>query len=313
MPAYVEEQGYEDGRTLLAEVTVPIVTTVGADYRPDPAALRPLLQAIHRAGITRIMLLGSNGEGPLIPTDLIGAFARDTVEFWRSLDAGNRAVVNVSAPGTIEVRQRARAVEEAAPDALVVSPPSYFRHRDDEVLAHFAALFDLGRPVVIYNTPRYATPLTLAAAAELFACAHIVGIKDSSGDPDLLRELIKLARAAERPIGVGQGAETLALTALTDGADGIVPGVANLAPVAAQRLVDAARSDDIEAAADAQDLLTRLTGIHQIRPGVPSVKAILADRGLAGTTPMPPLIPCTSAELTKINNLLQGIECLVDL
>lgn len=297
-----------DGRELLAGVTVPIITTVGPDHRPDPVALRPLLHAIAAAGISRIMLLGSNGEGPLIPTDLIGPFTRDVVDSWRSIDAAHRVVVNVSAPGTAEVLQRAHAVEAAGPDAIVTSPPTYFHHRDDEVVAHYAALADLGRPVVVYNSPKYATPLTIAAAAEVLALPHVVGIKDSSGDPDLVREFITLATG--RPIGVGpsigvgQGDERRALTALRDGADGIVPGVANLAPTAAQRLVDAFRAGDDDTATAAQDLLTRLTGIHAIRPGVPTVKAILADRGLTGTALMPPLISCTSAELTALRDLL---------
>lgn len=301
-----------DGRDLLAGVTVPIITTVGPDHRPDPAALRPLLHAIAAAGISRIMLLGSNGEGPLIPTDLIGPFTRDVVDSWRSIDAAHRVVVNVSAPGTAEVLQRASAVEAAGPDAIVTSPPTYFHHRDDEVVAHYAALAELGRPVVVYNSPKYATPLTIAAAAEVLALPHVVGIKDSSGDPDLVRELIKLASG--RPIGVGQGDERRALTALREGADGIVPGVANLAPAAAQRLVDAFRTGDDDAATAAQDLLTRLTGIHAIRPGVPTVKAILADRGLTGTALMPPLIACTPTELTAIRDLLApDLDHLADL
>ncbi len=296
-----------DGRELLAGVTVPIITTVGPDHRPDPVALRPLLRAIAAAGISRIMLLGSNGEGPLIPTDLMGPFTRDVVDSWRSLDAGHRIVVNVSAPGTAEVLQRCEAVEAAAPDAVVASPPSYFRHRDDEVVAHYDALADLGRPVVIYNSPQRATPLTVAAAAEILARPHVIGIKDSSSDPELLRALVRIAGEstdAGKSVGVGQGDERLALAALRDGADGIVPGVANLAPVAAQRLVEAFRGGDNEGATAAQELLARLTGIHGIRPGVPTVKAILADRGLPATALMPPLIACTAAELSAIKELL---------
>jgi 4-hydroxy-tetrahydrodipicolinate synthase len=214
----------------------------------------------------------------------------------------------VTAPGTAEALQRGRAVDAAEPDAIVASPASYFHHRDDEVVAHYVALADLGRPVVVYNSPKYSTPLTIASATEVLGLPHVVGIKDSSSDPALLRELIKIAADTSEPggrtVGVGQGNETQALAALYDGADGIVPGVANLAPAAAQRLIAAFRAGDDETAATAQALLTRLTGIHAVRPGVPTVKAILADRGLTGTALMPPLISCTDAERAALRDLL---------
>ncbi|MGI5289156.1 dihydrodipicolinate synthase family protein [Nonomuraea polychroma] len=58
-----------------------------------------------------------------------------------------------------------RAAGAAGADALVVSPPTYVRHREDEVVAHYAAMARYGLPVIAYNAPRYATPLTPSCVA----------------------------------------------------------------------------------------------------------------------------------------------------
>ncbi|MFC7583781.1 dihydrodipicolinate synthase family protein [Nonomuraea antimicrobica] len=112
---------------------------------------------------------------------------------------------------------------------------------------------------------------------------HVVGIKDSSGDLDLLGHIVSAAR--RRPdFGVSQGAETQLLAALRLGADGIVPGIANLAPDLSVELVAAHESGRDGDAEEAQRVLTRLLALHSIRPGVPAIKALLDDRGLCPHT-----------------------------
>lgn len=292
------ESATRDEEALLAGVTVPIVTTVDGDGRPDPEAMIPLLRAVSAAGISRIMLAGGNGEGPLIPAGQLGTFATEVAPIWRAMGDRQRLLVNVTAPGTADVLLRCAAVEGAAPDALVLSPPFYFRHRDDEVVAHYAALEITGRQVVVYNTPRYATPMTPAVLEQVLGLPFVVGIKDSSGDPELFAAILSIA--ARIGVGVAQGDETTAVTALTQGADGIVPGVANLVPAAAHRLYRSVRNQAMDDATAAQAVLTAVAGIHRIRPGVPSVKAVLGRLGLSGTALMPPLIACTDDETAEL-------------
>ncbi|MEV5557997.1 dihydrodipicolinate synthase family protein [Nonomuraea wenchangensis] len=295
-----------DGRRLLRGVMIPLVTPMSEPGRPSAEAATALLQRLAAAGARSLMLFGSNGEGPLLPVSRLAGFAERVAEEWRGL-TGGPVLCNVTAAGTAEALDRASALAPARPDALVLSPPIYFRHRDDEIMAHYAAVAAAGVPLVAYNAPRYSCPLGPALIDRLVELPGVVGIKDSSGDLDLLRHIVSAAR--RRPdFGVSQGAETQLLAALRLGADGIVPGIANLAPGAAVELVEAHETGREGEAEAAQGVLTRLLALHGVRPGVPAVKAVLDDRGLCPPHVAAPLLPCTEAERRQLIALLSTDE-----
>ncbi|MGW4909860.1 dihydrodipicolinate synthase family protein [Streptomyces sp. NPDC004270] len=296
-----------DGRALLTGVTVPLVTPMDRLGRPSAPAADALLGALAATGARGLMLFGSNGEGPLLPTAQLGEFAMGVATRWRQLVEGGPVLINVTAPGTAEAVARAEAVLPAAPDALVLSPPIYFHHRHDEIVAHYAALAGLGVPVVAYNAPRYSNPLTPALLDELTGLPHLVGLKDSSGDLALFGHALAAARRRD-DFGISQGAERQALDALRLGADGVVPGVANLAPAAAVELFRAHRDGRDGAASRAQQLLDRVLALHTVRPGVPAVKAVLAARGLCPPYVAAPFTPCSDEERHALLDLLAPLD-----
>ncbi|MFF3467755.1 dihydrodipicolinate synthase family protein [Streptomyces sp. NPDC002619] len=286
---------------------VPLVTPMDRPGRPSASAADALLGALATAGARGLMLFGSNGEGPLLPTAQLGDFAAGVAKRWRELTEGGPVLVNVTAPGTAEALARAEAVLPAEPDALVLSPPIYFHHRHDEIVAHYVALACLGVPVVAYNAPRYSNPLTPALLDELTRLAHLVGIKDSSGDLALFGHAVAAARRRD-DFGVSQGAEGQALDALRLGADGVVPGVANLAPGAAVELFRAHRDGRDGDAWRAQQLLDEVLALHTVRTGVPAVKAVLAERGLCPPHVAAPFTPCSDEERHALLDLLAPLD-----
>jgi 4-hydroxy-tetrahydrodipicolinate synthase len=274
-----------------------------APGQPSTAAATPLLTALAAAGVRRLMLLGSNGEGPLIPAGRTGPFIAGVVDQWRRLVPGGLVLANVSAAGTAEAGVRAEHAIAAGADALVLSPPTYFRHRDDEIVAHYAGLARYGPPVIAYNAPRYAAPLTRPCVDALTVHAHVAGVKDSSGDLSFLEYLIAAG------FETSQGDERHLTDALRAGARGITPGVANLAPRLFLDLLSAYDAGDTAEADRLQELAIRLIGLHRVRPGVPSIKALLARRGLCPPHAAPPFAPCTPAETEA---LAEAVEPLRD-
>ncbi|TDD66601.1 dihydrodipicolinate synthase family protein [Jiangella aurantiaca] len=296
-----------DGRALLSGVMVPLVTPMSAPGEPSAAAAYGLLDALARAGARSLMLFGSNGEGPLLPASALTEFAAGVAARWRQLTDGGPVLVNVTAAGTAEALERAAAVRLAEPDAVVVSPPIYYRHRDDEVVAHFAAFAGAGVPVVAYNIPRYSVPMTPAVLDEVLAMPHVAGIKDSSGDLALFGQLIAAARRRD-DVGVSQGSESQLVAGLEAGTDGIVPGIANVAPVLCVELYEAFRSGRLAEADAAQETVDRLITLHTIRPGVPAVKAVLDSRGLCPPHVAAPLVPVTPDERAALLDLVAPLD-----
>jgi 4-hydroxy-tetrahydrodipicolinate synthase len=299
---------HRTGTELLSGVTVPLVTPMEPGGTPSAAAAGALLDALHGAGIHRLMLLGSNGEGPLIPARWLAPFVEGVIARWRSLCGSSGVVtVNVTAPGTAEALDRAAVAAAAGADALVMSPPIYFHHREDEIVDHFAALAGTGLPVIAYNAPRYSNPITPAVLDGLLALGEVVGVKDSSGDLEWLAHLVERARD-RAGFAVSQGAETQLAAALDLGADGITPGVANLAPGLSLRLVAAHAAGDRAEVTRLQDRITGLTKLHTIRPGTPAVKEILAQRSLCPPHVAPPLRQCTTAQGAELREFVAPHE-----
>ncbi len=286
---------------------VPLVTPMSAPGEPSAAAAYALLDALAQAGARSLMLFGSNGEGPLLTQASMPEFAAGVAARWRELTGDGPVLVNVTAAGTAEALERAAAVRLAEPDAVVVSPPIYFRHRDDEVVAHFAAFAGLGVPVVAYNVPSYSVPMTPAVLDEVLAMTHVVGIKDSSGDLALFGHIVAAARR-RAGVGVSQGSERQLVAGLEAGADGIVPGIANVAPVPSVELYDAFRSGRVADADAAQEIVDQLITMHAVRPGVPSVKAVLDSLGLCPPHVAAPFVPVTPAERAALLDLLRPLD-----
>jgi 4-hydroxy-tetrahydrodipicolinate synthase len=161
--------------------------------------------------------------------------------------------------------------------------------------------------VIVYNTPRYANPLNIETAREVLGMTHVVGVKDSSADPAVLRQLVAIA--AELPgVAVSQGAETQLVDGLAAGAHGIVPGVGNVAPAVCLDLFASWEAGDREAADAAQRVVTDLTTMHQIHRGVAAVKQLLAIAGLAAPSVTPPLLPCDEVEQAEFRRFAERYE-----
>lgn len=297
-----------DGRALLGGVTIPIVTPLDAQRRPDPVAAEPLLDALAAASVRRIMLYGSNGEGPALTTDQLGPFASAVSASWRSRVSDGIVILNATGTATADALQRAEALLPAAPDAILLGAPTFFRHRPAELVAHYRAFAGVGAPVVVYNSPVYSgNDLTIDIVRDLIDLHFVVGIKDSSRGEGRIRDLVSAA-ADRGDFGVSQGDERGMAQAYRDGADGITPGIGNLAPAVATALHAAATGGDWREADRLQALADELIGIHGIRSGIPAIKAALALRGLCTPYTSLPFEPYSAEENAALASFLQPFD-----
>jgi 4-hydroxy-tetrahydrodipicolinate synthase len=167
-----------------------------------------------------------------------------------------------------------------------------------------AILRSVTLPVLLYNIPQAThNPLAPQTVARLAQDARILGIKDSAGDFEAFQGFlaIKKGRANFRVL---QGNEHFASASLLQGADGLVPGMANFAPAVFVSLVRTAMKGDAAACARLQEKITDLCSLHTHGHWLPALKAACALLGLGNGVPSPPLLPATTEQRQAIADIL---------
>ncbi|MCY4526736.1 MAG: dihydrodipicolinate synthase family protein [Anaerolineaceae bacterium] len=231
-------------KLVLKGIIPPIITPLNADGDVDEEAVERLIDFQLRSGVSGIFIMGSSGEGPWLDTAQRETLLRASV---RAIDGRVPLLAGAMEPVASRVRERLPQLQEMGVDAAVVATPYYFQADEAVQCAHFAAVAaDSPLPIVLYNIPSM-THNVLAVEAVRHALQHesVIGIKDSGGDPTLFAQLLAL-REIRPDFQVLQGAEAQSAWALREGADGLVPGFANLIPGPYRRLYGDPQNDAMQ-------------------------------------------------------------------
>lgn len=283
----------------LGGVLPPLITPLNEDGSLDEEGFSRQLRRCLDAGCTGVFVNSSTGEGPW----LTAAQRRHAVEL--AVAAGTVVLAGVMLPGTAMTLEGAVDAERAGADAIVVAAPYYFKVDEDTIVRHVEAVAAAATvPVILYNIPQCTHALMTAPVVEqLAANPRVVGIKDSTGDMDLFRS--HLALRERHSFRVMQGAEAVMGQSLRLGADGLVPGLANVIPEVFVDLVRAVRTGDDESAATAERTIGDLQPVHSVAPGSTAIKAACSAFGVCLRTMAFPMAPATDEQSERIATLFR--------
>jgi len=291
----------------LRGVLAPVVTPFDAGTGElDRAGFERNLRAHTSAGLTGVIVAGSTGEAPLLDEAERGALVASA----RAVLPPDRLVI--AGAGAESTRTAVRLATQAAgegADALIVVAPHYYGDAMTAaaLLAHYRRIADESPvPVVLYNIPKYMHfALPPAVVAELALHANVIGIKDSSGDLELLTAYLA-AQSDDFRVLTGNGASFA--QALERGAAGGILAVSTFAPGLALEVYESSRRGDRRAALAGQARLGPLAVQIVGEMGVPGVKAALDYVGLVGGVPRLPLQPLGVADRERVETLLRTAE-----
>lgn len=288
---------------------LPPIPTPFAGDRVDVAAMASNVERWMATRIRGVVVLGSNGEAPLLDeaeSDAAIAAARERVPGDRLCLAGTGRESTVAA-----VRAARRAADLGA-DAVLVRTPSFFKPllTDEAFAAHYTAVADASPvPVVLYNfTAMTGVTLGLGAVAALAEHPNIIGMKESGSDLKFVTALVDRTPA---DFAVLAGSAPVFYASLLVGAAGGILALASVLPDLCVELYDAARAGRLAAARDLQRRLTPLAGLVTSKHGVPGLKAAVSLLGFAGGDPRPPLRPAGPAAVAEIRQALDRLRAPV--
>ena len=185
-------------RAMLIEGVFAAVTT---PFYPDERIYFRKLEAnmarYSRSLLAGMVVLGSTGEAPMLDD----AETREVLRVAAGATAPEKVLIagvgRESVKATVEL---AEVAAELNYDAVLVRTSSYYAGQMSSaaVLHYFRSVADRSPlPVVLYNIPKcvpYQIPIEVVA--ELAAHPNIIGIKDSSGSVDRIREQVAATRKA---------------------------------------------------------------------------------------------------------------------
>lgn len=268
-------------------IIVPMVTPLTTAGQIDRDSTRRLIDFLINGGVHGLFLLGSAGEGPLIPQSMQREFVEIAMEHTA---AKVPIVVGISDVSTAKCLSNLKNLNGLPIDAFVSTLPFYFNTVGDQQFKHFAALAkESPAPLMPYDLPmRVKDKIELEVVLQLANTPNILGLKDTSGDLATLRRILdEVATKSDFKVFIGD--TTLMDVAIYLGAAGAVSADANVRPESCVAVYEAAQRGDWDTARlkQKQVNLERLAMGAKKAKGVSlapqSLKYELVEKGILAT------------------------------
>jgi len=252
-----------------------LCTPFAADGSVDEVALRALVEWQVGEGVQMVIPCGSTGEA----VTLTPAEHRRIVEI--TVEQVNGRVPVIAGAGSNDTqRALATSIEMKAVGAshLLHVTPMYNKPPQRAMLAHFRAIADgCDLPIVIYNVPgRTAINLDVRSCLELAVDPRFVAVKEASGNLTQITEIIR-----ERPehFAVLSGDDSLTLSVMAHGGDGVISVISNVVPALMAALCSAMARGDLPEARRLDARLAPVAHAAFIESNPIPIKAMLAMMG----------------------------------
>lgn len=248
-------------------VVPPVVTPDTPDHQLDVVSFERSINRLIEAGVDGLFFLGSSGEVVFATDDRRDQIVREAV---RIVDHRVPVLVGIIDTETERVLEHGRRALALGADALVATAPFYALGGPADIEEHFRILHqELDAPLFAYDIPVCVhTKLSWKMLARLGAEGVLAGVKDSSGDDVSFRYLVQENEKNGHPLTLLTGHEIVVDGALLSGADGSVPGLANVEPEGYVRMWKAAQEGNWAEVKREQDRLNEISHIFDVTSGV---------------------------------------------
>ena len=273
-------------------VVPPVVVPDTPDHELDVPSFERLINRLIDAGVDGLFFLGSSGEVVFSTDERRRQIIAEAV---RIVDHRVPVLVGIIDTETERMIEHGKVAQELGADALVATCPFYALQGMTEVEEHFRILHEeLDLPIFAYDIPVCVhTKLPWKLLAKLGAEGVLAGVKDSSGDDISFRYLVQENEKNGHPMSILTGHEVVVDGAYLGGADGSVPGLANVEPEGYVRQWKAAQAGDWARVKEIQDHLARLMFLTRVvkatvgfGAGVGAFKTALWQMGVFNTNQM---------------------------
>lgn len=230
------------GRLYTAMVT-PMTEAGGIDVEQA----QHLASALLKSGSDGVVVAGTTGESPTLTHEEERVLFRELADVVH--DAGGTLIAGTGSNSTATAVDASEQAAKLDIDGLLQVVPYYNKPSQDGLYHHFKAVADAvpETPIMLYNVPGR-TGLNMSAQTTVRLaedCPNIAGVKEASGDLELIAEIIRTAPPRFR-MWSGNDGDNLAILAM--GGHGAVSVLSHLVGGQIKAMYDAwERGDTAEA------------------------------------------------------------------
>lgn len=216
-----------------------MITPFRSDGALDHETAWRLARHLAGEGTDTLVVSGTTGESPtLTDEEKLGVY-RTVVDAVKE-----KSTLVVAGTGTYDTAhsvELTRGARDIGVDGVLAVAPYYNKPSQAGLVSHFAAIADVGVPVMLYNIPgRTGTRIEVETLATLAAHPNVAAVKDAVLDLEFTSATIH--RAPSLPVYSGQ--DTFTLPLLSVGAVGVVSVVSHLAGRVIKTMIRAAQGGD---------------------------------------------------------------------
>jgi 4-hydroxy-tetrahydrodipicolinate synthase len=272
--------------------------------RIDVEKLEELVEFHVEANTSGLVPCGTTGESATLTHDehelVIGTVVRKA--------AGRIPVVaGTGSNSTVEAVHLTRFAKEVGADAALLITPYYNKPTQKGLVSHFETIAgEVDIPMVLYNVPsRTGVNMLPETVVECARFPNVVGIKEASGSIDQTVEILR-----ECEITVLSGDDSLTLSLMAVGAQGVISVAANVVPSMIVDLVDLAAAGDLEGARKLHFRLYPLFKTLFVETNPIPVKAAMEMTGRMSSQMRLPLSPIETAHAELLKGVLDELGVL---
>ena len=268
-------------------VIPPVVIPLTEKRQLDLEALERSINRMIDAGVDGLFFLGSSGEVAFLTDAQRYHVLQEAIAMVHGRVPVLTGIIDME---TMRVVDQAKRATGYGVDALVATAPFYALGGPKEVERHFRAIREhTDLPLFAYDLPACVHTMLVRLGED----GVLQGVTDSSGDDVSFRWLCLQNEDAGHPLQVLTGHEVVVDGAYLGGADGSVPGLANIDPASYVEQWRAAQAGDWERVREIQNHLARLMYVTRevkatvgFGAGVGAFKTALWQMGVFNTNQM---------------------------
>jgi len=289
------------------------------DESIDEEGLRGYMRSLCGVeGLAGLVCNGHTGEVMSLRPDERVQVTRIVADEVKKSGKGLKVVSGVSAEGSLEAIDDARAAKEAGADAILLMPPHHwlrFGRSSQTAVGFFEDVAKgSGIDIIVHQYPAWTKAgYTLDEMLEMVKLPEVVCIK--MGTRDMARWLwdYEQLKAAKPELSIVTCHDEYLLPTLLEAGDGAIIGFAGFAPELMVKLVHACLDGDLKAAKQAQRTVAPLARLiyNFGEPGCGAHQRMKVARWLLGEFSSPvfrrPVRPLSKEQIDEIRKGLQVI------